>query len=166
MFALGIASLIGSKLGGFGTDRWGFSRTLVGGMILHSIFLLLISLFAHSAALILPLLMLWSLSAWSSGPTQQYHLITLAPGATSMMLSLNSSVLQLAMAAGAGIGGLIVERSSLAATSWIGAGAVAVAALIAAASFGFLSPAASRRKKAAMLAAGAGMKDLGWDDAD
>ncbi|MCZ8522556.1 MULTISPECIES: MFS transporter [Paenibacillus] len=134
LFAFGIASLLGSKLGGYGTDRWGVSRTLVGGMLLHTLALLALSFAAHSPAAMFPLLMLWAFSAWSSGPTQQYNLILLAPQASGIMLSLNSSVLQLAMAAGAGIGGIVVQQASLAAISWIGAAGVAVAALMAAAS--------------------------------
>ncbi|MNY68117.1 hypothetical protein D3C86_2058260 [compost metagenome] len=54
------------------------------------------------------------------------------------MLSLNSSVLQLAMASGAGIGGIIVGNAPLASISWIGAASVAAAAAIAAASLGVL----------------------------
>jgi DHA1 family putative efflux transporter-like MFS transporter len=137
LFAFGVASLIGSKLGGFSTDRWGIPRTLVGGMLLHSGVLFLIAAFSQSAAFMLPLLMLWAFSAWSSGPTQQYYLITLAPEASGIMLSLNSSVLQLAMAAGAGIGGVIVESVSLSAVGWLGAAGVAIAAAMAAGSFGF-----------------------------
>lgn len=136
LFAFGIASLIGSKFGGFSTDKWGVSRTLVGGMLLHAVALVLISLAAKSPAMMFPLLMLWSFSAWSSGPTQQYNLIMQAPEASGIMLSLNSSVLQLAMAAGAGIGGIVVEQVSLTSISWIGAAGVTVAAATAAASFG------------------------------
>ncbi|SDC14173.1 MFS transporter, DHA1 family, purine base/nucleoside efflux pump [Paenibacillus sp. UNCCL117] len=147
LFAFGVASLIGSKLGGFSTDRWGFSPTLVGGMLVHTVVLVLISLAAHSTALMFPLLMLWSFSAWSSGPTQQYHLLTLAPGASSIMLSLNSSVLQLAMAAGAGMGGVIVEHSSLSVTSWIGAAGVFAAVLIAASLLGYFRAGAAARAK-------------------
>lgn len=162
LFALGIASLLGSKLGGFGTDRWGYRRTLTGGLALHAVILVLISLLAHSPAFVVPLLMLWAFAAWSSGPTQQYHLITLAPEASSIMLSLNSSVLQLAMAAGAGVGGVIVGQSSLGAVSWIGAVSVAVAALVAAAAFGYFKPAsAAWRRKEAELAAKLGAQDLG-----
>ncbi|SFJ49975.1 MFS transporter, DHA1 family, purine base/nucleoside efflux pump [Paenibacillus sp. UNC496MF] len=138
LFAFGIASLIGSKLGGFGTDRWGYRRTLLAGMALHAAWLVVISFAAQSAALMFPLLMLWSFSAWSSGPTQQYHLISLAPEATSIMLSLNSSAVQLAMAAGAGIGGIVVEGASLTAVTWIGAAGVALAVLLSAAAFGYL----------------------------
>ncbi|MCM3268007.1 MFS transporter [Paenibacillus elgii] len=136
LFAFGIASLIGSKLGGYGTDKWGVSRTLIGGMLLHAVSLILLSLAAHSPAAVFPLLMLWAFSAWSSGPTQQYYLMTLAPEASGIMLSLNSSVLQLAMAAGAGIGGVVVQQASLTSISWIGAAGVVVAALTAAASLG------------------------------
>jgi len=135
LFAFGIASLIGSKLGGFSSDKWGIKRTLLGGMLLHAAVLLLLSVFSHSVALMFPLLMLWAFSAWSSGPTQQYYLLTLAPGASGIMLSLNSSMLQLAMAAGAGIGGAVVSGVSLSAVSWLGALAVAAAAVLAAASF-------------------------------
>jgi DHA1 family putative efflux transporter-like MFS transporter len=145
LLAFGIASLIGSKLGGFGTDRWGFKRTLVTGMLFHATWLIVISFAAHSPGLMFPLLMLWSFSAWSSGPTQQYHLISLAPEATSIMLSLNSSVIQLAMAAGAGIGGVVVEGASLTAITWIGAAGVAVAALMSAVAFGYFRVGAASR---------------------
>jgi MFS transporter, DHA1 family, putative efflux transporter len=152
LFAFGIASLIGSKLGGYGTDKWGIPRTLVGGMLLHSLALVLLSTFAHSAAFVFPLLMLWAFSAWSSGPTQQYYLITLSPEASGIMLSLNTSVLQLAMAAGAGLGGIIVESVSLSSVSWLGAVGVAVAAGTAAVSFG-LSRSRSRRLEKVIITA-------------
>ncbi|UUZ90026.1 MFS transporter [Paenibacillus sp. P25] len=136
LFAFGIASLIGSKLGGYSTDKYGVSRTLIGGMLLHAVTLVLLSLAAHSPAVVFPPLMLWAFSAWSSGPTQQYNLMTLAPEASGIMLSLNTSVLQFAMAAGAGIGGVVVQQASLSAISWIGAAGVAVAAGTAALSLG------------------------------
>ncbi|ULL18594.1 MFS transporter [Paenibacillus sp. H1-7] len=136
LFAFGIASLIGSKFGGYSTDKWGVPRTLIGGMLFHAISLILLSLVAPFPAIVFPVLMLWSFSAWSSGPTQQYHLLTLAPEASGIMLSLNSSVLQLAMAAGAGIGGVVVEHASLTSITWIGAAGVTVAAATAAASLG------------------------------
>ncbi|TXK81874.1 MFS transporter [Paenibacillus sp. N3.4] len=144
LFAFGIASLIGSKFGGYSTDRWGAGRTLIGGMLFHTLALILLSISAHSPAIVFPMLMLWSFSAWSSGPTQQYNLISLAPEASGIMLSLNSSVLQLAMAAGAGIGGVVVEKSSLTSITWIGAAGVAVAAATAIVSFG-LSHARTRK---------------------
>ncbi|QGQ99011.1 MFS transporter [Paenibacillus psychroresistens] len=134
LFAFGIASLFGSKLGGYSTDKWGFPRTLVSGMLLHAVALVLLSLSAQSPALVFPILMLWAFSAWTSGPTQQYHLMTLAPQATGIMLSLNTSAVQLAMAAGAGIGGIVVNQASLSSITWMGAVGVTVAAATALAS--------------------------------
>lgn len=136
LFTFGIASLIGSKLGGFGTDRWGVPRTLIGGMTLHAVALLLLAMTAPFPAAVFPLLMVWSFAAWSTGPTQQYNLLSLAPEASGIMLSLNSSVLQLGMAVGAGIGGVVVAHSSLASVTWIGAAAVAAAAATAVVSLG------------------------------
>ncbi|MDQ0060566.1 MFS transporter [Paenibacillus harenae] len=148
LFAFGIASLIGSKLGGFSTDKWGVPRTLVIGMLLHAVALVLISVAGQqSAAVIFPLLMLWSFAAWSSGPTQQYNLISLAPEASGIMLSLNTSMLQLAMAAGAGLGGVAVEQLSLPSITWIGAAGVTIAAATAVASFR-LSGSGVRKKAA------------------
>ncbi|MCS7463036.1 MFS transporter [Paenibacillus doosanensis] len=145
LFAFGIASLLGSKFGGYSTDRWGVSRTLISGMLVHAAALVLISVAGASPALMMPLLALWSFAAWSSGPTQQYNLIRQAPEASGIMLSLNSSVLQLAMAAGAGIGGVVVEQASLTSISWIGAAGVTIAAATAAASAG-MSRSQARRK--------------------
>ncbi|MFD2615595.1 MFS transporter [Paenibacillus gansuensis] len=136
LFAFGLASLIGSKLGGYGTDKWGVSRTLVGGMILHTLALVLLSLGAHSTVIVFPVLLLWAFSTWSTGPTQQYNLMKLSPNASGIVLSLNSSVIHLAFASGAGIGGIVVERISLASVSWLGASGVFVATVIAATTMG------------------------------
>lgn len=131
LLAFGIASLFGSKFGGYSSDRWGVYPTLFGGMLVQAIALVLIFLTGQSPVFMLPLLVIWSFSAWTSGPTQQFNLVQQAPEAAGVMLSLNSSALQLAMAAGAGIGGIVVEQVSLASISWIGAVGVTVAAAVA-----------------------------------
>ncbi|MED4583914.1 MFS transporter [Brevibacillus choshinensis] len=130
LLAFGIASLVGSKLGGYSTDRRGVYRTLMSGMALHIVTLFLLSLAVHSTVFVFPLLILWSFAAWSSGPTQQYHLVTMAPESSGIMLSLNSSVMQLSMAAGAGIGGIVVNGVSLDSVTWIGGFVVAIALTI------------------------------------
>ncbi|MCM3453939.1 MFS transporter [Heyndrickxia oleronia] len=121
LFAVGIASLIGSKFGGFGTDKWGIHRTLIGGLSLNVAALLLIMLFAQSPVILISVLVIWSCSTWSPGPPQQLHLIRLAPESSGIMLSLNNSTIQLAMAAGAGIGGAAVEQISLSSVTWVAA---------------------------------------------
>jgi len=127
LLIFGIASLVGSKFGGFSTDRWGVRFTLIGGMMLHITMLVLLSIVAHSYVGVLVILILWSFAAWSTGPTQQYHLATIEPESSSLLLGLNQSMMQLAMAAGAGIGGIFVERVSLTSITWLGALGVTIA---------------------------------------
>ncbi|MCM3702155.1 MFS transporter [Paenibacillus macerans] len=127
LFAFGLASLLGSQVGGYGTDKWGIPRTMIGSLLFHTGILFLLAAFPHSAILVLPLLMLWAFFAWSTGPVQQVFLIGMAPEASGIILSLNTSIVQLGTAAGAVIGGIIVERMSLAAVGWLGGVGVAIA---------------------------------------
>ncbi|MBB4825047.1 DHA1 family putative efflux transporter-like MFS transporter [Sporosarcina luteola] len=127
LLVFGIASLIGSKVGGYSTDKRGIIFTLISGMVLHTISLILLSIVGHSVIVVFAILILWSFAAWSSGPTQQFNLVSLVPESSGVMLSLNSSVMQLAMAVGAGFGGLIINRISLASITWFGAFGVIIA---------------------------------------
>jgi DHA1 family putative efflux transporter-like MFS transporter len=127
LFALGIAILIGSKLGGFLADRIGTARTLVGSMVIQALALALLSIVVRTTIIAVPLLMLWAIAAWTFGMTQNYNLHSLAPEASGIMLSMNTSFVQLGFAAGAAIGGIAVGGSSILAICWIGAAAVSVA---------------------------------------
>ncbi|MDU0154951.1 MFS transporter [Bacillus cabrialesii] len=127
LLIFGIASLVGSKFGGYSTDKWGVPFTLVGGMTLHIVTLILLSFVTHSYIGVLVILILWSFAAWSTGPTQQFHLATIEPEMSGVLLSMNQSMMQLAMAVGAGIGGVFVENVSLASITWIGALGVMIA---------------------------------------
>jgi len=127
LLIFGIASLVGSKFGGYSTDRWGVPFTLIGGMGIHIVMLILLSLVTHSLIGVLVVLILWSFAAWSTGPTQQYHLATIEPELSGVLLGLNQSMMQLAMAVGAGVGGIFVENVSLTSITWIGALGVLIA---------------------------------------
>ncbi|OXM85675.1 MFS transporter [Paenibacillus rigui] len=132
LLAFGVASLIGSKFGGYSTDRWGVSFTLIGGMLLHIVAFLLLSAavaLTSSWVIVAAVLVLWSFAAWSSGPTQQYNLIRIEPNYSGVMLGLNQSTMQLSMAAGAGIGGVAVDRISLSSISWFGTTWVTIAVM-------------------------------------
>lgn len=127
LLIFGIASLIGSKFGGYSTDRWGVTFTLVGGMALHILMLILLSLVTNTFIGVMVILVLWSFSAWTSGPTQQFHLAAIEPDSSSVLLGLNQSMMQLAIAAGAGVGGIAVKQGSLASVTWVGAIGVMIA---------------------------------------
>jgi DHA1 family putative efflux transporter-like MFS transporter len=131
LFIFGFASMIGAKIGGSATDKWGVRKTLLSGLIFHAISLALLALSAHSIVAVLLVLVLWSLSLWSSGPTQQVNLVSQAPEASSIMISLYSSTQQLSMAIGAGLGGIVLKNMPISSVVWFGALGVAIAAVLA-----------------------------------
>jgi DHA1 family putative efflux transporter-like MFS transporter len=135
LFALGIASLTGSKIGGLLADRVGITPTLLSSMLLQAASLLLLSTSSGSIAAILPLLVLWVIGAWTFGPTQSFNIVSLAPEGAAIMLSLNSSFVQFGFAAGAGLGGIAVGGSSIMAITWIGAALAILAAFVSLLSF-------------------------------
>jgi len=105
-------------------------------MIVQAISLVLLSISTGSNFVAIPLLALWTIAAWTFGPTQNYNLLSLAPEASGIMLSLNSTFVQLGFAIGAGIGGVAVGESSILSICWIGAAVAAAAVVMASVSFG------------------------------
>lgn len=127
LFGLGVASLVGAKLGGFLADHVGVARTLAGGMTAQALALVLISLFSGSPFLTILLLMVWSVGAWTCGPMLGLNLVSIAPEASGILLSLNGTFIMLGFAAGAAIGGIALGSLSILAITWIGAATVAFA---------------------------------------
>jgi DHA1 family putative efflux transporter-like MFS transporter len=130
LFAMGIASLIGSKFGGLLADRIGTFRTLIGSMIVQVLALVLLSVDSEWIVFTVMLLMLWEVACWTFGPTQNFNLVSLVPEASGIVLSLNSSFVQLGFAAGAGIGGIAVGSISVMAITWISAVSVVCATVL------------------------------------
>lgn len=135
LFVIGVASLIGSKLGGFSADRFGIARTLIIGMLIQLVALTLLSV-SSGLVLVISLLFVWSVAVWTFGATQNFNLLSLAPSASGIMLSLNSSFVQFGFAAGAGVGGIAAGGLPIIAVTWIGAASVALAVIIACFFFG------------------------------
>jgi MFS transporter, DHA1 family, putative efflux transporter len=103
LLALGIASLFGSKFGGFSADRWGIVTTLKRGLVLNIISMILLSFASSSLIAVFMILIIWSFAGWSSGATQQYNLATIHPESSDVLLGLNQSMMQLGFAVGAGL---------------------------------------------------------------
>lgn len=138
LFALGLASLVGSKLGGFLADRIGAARTLIGGILVQVISLTIVSLFSTSEMVVVLFLIIWATAAWTCGPMLNYNLVSKAPEASGILLSLNSTFVQLGFAVGAVVGGIVVEGASIMAISWTGMITVTIAACVGIFSFGFI----------------------------
>lgn len=137
LFMLGIASLIGSKLGGVIADRVGVEYALISNMLIQAGALGLLSLLigVSNELFLLLLLILWTASCWTFMPVQTLNLVILAPTVSGIILSLNGSFVQIGFAMGAGFGGLIVDSFSVGLVSWVGAGVILLTAVIAKWSF-------------------------------
>ncbi|WP_239711063.1 hypothetical protein [Paenibacillus sp. 19GGS1-52] len=127
---------MGSRLGGFLADRIGVIRTIFCSMVVQALALMLQSSISEWVIWTIMFLMLWEIAVWTFGPTQNFNLVSLAPEASSIVLSLNSSFVQLGFAAGAGIGGIAIGSFSILAIPWISTISVVIATVIAVFSLG------------------------------
>lgn len=142
LFAMGIASVIGSKTGGLLADRIGAFRILLGSMFTQVLAMILLSFGSSSVINTIILLILWVIACWTFGAVQNFNLVSLAPESSGIVLSLNSSFVQLGFGAGAGIGGIAVGGFSINAITWISAISVVFAAV-----FFFIARSFSHSKK-------------------
>ncbi len=141
LMALGVASVVGSKLGGILADRAGLAMSIIGGMAVQAAALAMVLPVSAWNVLSLTSLLIWAAAAWSCGPTLNFNLVRIAPQASRILLSLNSTAVQLGFAAGAGLGGLgVAATGTTSLILWLGAAAVAVATGLMALSFGMAEP--------------------------
>jgi DHA1 family putative efflux transporter-like MFS transporter len=136
MLAFGIAGAIGSRLGGSAVDKWGSVRIMVISMIAHVFTLALLPLTIHSFPVSITLLSLWVMSMFIMGPATQTYFIEKAPQSSNLIISLNTSVTQIGLAIGAGVGGMAVTwNESVLYNPWIASAALFLAFIAAIISF-------------------------------
>lgn len=110
---LGIASVIGSKAGATLADKIGVSKVLLSTLIVIVLSLIAMDFFSLSLNIFIILLTIWTVTIWMFGPTQSFNLSTLVPSHSSVLLSLNSSFVQIGFALGAFLGGICIKSFSI-----------------------------------------------------
>jgi MFS transporter, DHA1 family, inner membrane transport protein len=137
LLLFGLAATVGSVLGGYGADRWGYRATVVPVLVVQAFALLSFSLLPAAAAGSVLVIIgaagamaAWGVVGFALVPLQQYRLIGLAPDEQNGVLSLNSSAVFTGQGLGAGFGSLVLGYSSPAALGYVGA-VLAVVALVA-----------------------------------
>ncbi|WP_163881011.1 MFS transporter [Paenibacillus favisporus] len=139
LFVCGLFAVMGSRLGGYGADKWGIGKTLLVSLLLHAAALAVLPLAAATMVSALIILAVWFGAAWMTTPAQQYYLISLSPKTSGLALGLNSSMLQLGMAVGAGVGGWVANQTSLMQLGWVGAVSILLSIITALYSFSLKS---------------------------
>lgn len=105
----GAGGVIGTWWGGTAADRWGGRRTVLatGGVLTAVVAVspLLVPSWVGAVAFVL----VWGMAGWAFVPAQQHRLIGLDAGPVPLLLALHSSTIHLGVAAGALLGGMVVD---------------------------------------------------------
>ncbi len=135
LLVLGVFAFIGSRIGGYAVDKWGPVRTISISLIVHAAALFVLTVTATSTIGVLLTIMLWGMAAWTTTPANQYYLISLKPQSSEMVLSFNTALMNIGMTLGAGLGGVIIEYTSIQNLGWISGLVVFIALVVASFSF-------------------------------
>ncbi|MTW86940.1 MFS transporter [Virgibacillus dakarensis] len=130
-FVFGIAAVVGGGLGGWSADRWGSVKSTLVIIPAFAIVIFLIPISTFSFYLFLVVMVVWSMLSWAITPAQQNYLIKTAPESSDIQLSLNASALQLGIALGSAVGGVVIANHSIVNNAWVGGLFVLVAFLCA-----------------------------------
>lgn len=131
---VGLTGVLAVFAGGFVVDRYGSRPArllIVGG---HSVALLLLGI--HMAAIgsldaiFFVLLGCWSVFAWALGPAMQASLMEVAGKQAMLAMALGISGLYGGSAAGAAVGGILIDKVGAVALPFFGAFVVAIAFLL------------------------------------
>ena len=136
MLAIGLIGAIASRIGGSLVDHWGASRTLGTSLVIHLAALALLPVFTFSTPFVVGLIAIMFAVLFAAGPAVQSYIIQQAPESANFVLSLNTSVIHLGIAAGAGAGGYLVgETGTLQQHPWLAAAIITLGFVAAQISF-------------------------------
>jgi predicted MFS family arabinose efflux permease len=108
--AFGVGGLLGTWWSGSAADRWGTCRTMqLAAATLVAVGALVPAVASAPAAI--ALMIAWGAAAWGFVIAVQHRLVGLAVGPPPVVLALNSSAVQLGFAAGALLGGIVVDTA-------------------------------------------------------
>lgn len=119
LFLYGVGAVVGTRVSGRLTDRYGGARVLTAGYVVMASVLVTFGVLAagHLSAPVVAAVLAfgWGASSWCQTPPQQHRLITAAPDSASFVTSLNSSSIYI----GIGLGTLIGGLAGTAGTAWL-----------------------------------------------
>jgi len=107
-FIIGVASIGGNAFGGIMSDKLGSKRSILTVVSAFAIVLLLLPALTGYLVVFLLFAALWGGLSWALTPAMQNYLIQSAPETSDIQQSLNTSALQLGIAMGSFIGGLVL----------------------------------------------------------
>ena len=125
----GVAGVIGTSMGGFLSDKLTSKRWLTIATIIFITMMLLLNLFLSVTGVLLMIIFIWNIMQWSTNPAVQSGIIEHVEGDTSQVMSWNMSSLNAGIGIGGIVGGLVVSKIDVLATTYFTA-AIAFVAFI------------------------------------
>ena len=114
---------------GYTVDRFEAVRPIVCALITLAIVLITLPFTAMSFAGAAIAVAIWGIAGLALFAPQQYRILGLAPTIPTIIIALNSSMTYLGIAAGSGVGGIVLAHASVLALCFVGA-TFALAALL------------------------------------
>ncbi|MED1952694.1 MFS transporter [Brevibacillus centrosporus] len=142
MLVLGLIGVLGARLGGHAADKWGTRRIILFSIVVLAASFALLPLMVTSPIMGAALLGVAFGTLFFVSPSIQTYLIQLSPASADLLLSVHSSFIQLGLASGAAIGGLLIHTTATVAYNPWGAGLFLMIGL------GFILVAFSKQKQA------------------
>ncbi|MBF7024867.1 MFS transporter [Staphylococcus kloosii] len=125
----GIAGVMGTSMGGFLSDKLTSKYWLTIATTIFIAMMLLLNLVLPGTILLLLTIFIWNVMQWSTNPAVQSGVIEHVAGDTSQVMSWNMSSLNAGIGIGGIVGGLVVSKMSVHATTYVTA-IIAFVALI------------------------------------
>lgn len=145
MLVLGLIGVLGARLGGHAADKWGTRRIILFSIVVLAASFALLPLMVTSPIMGAALLGVAFGTLFFVSPSIQTYLIQLSPASADLLLSVHSSFIQLGLASGAAIGGLLIHTTATVAYNPWGAGLFLMIGL------GFILVAFSKQKQAQIV---------------
>ena len=126
-FVFGMAAVAGGGAGGLLSDRFGDKKSILLIIAVFAATLFTLPFTSYISYFFPVLLIIWGMLSWALSPAQQSYLIKTAPETAGIHQSFNQSALQLGIALGSALGGLVIEKFSVTANAWAGGIVVLIA---------------------------------------
>ena len=126
-FVFGAASVTGGGVGGWLADRWGVTMSMPFVVATFGLMMFLMPFATTVPFLFVVVVIAWGMSSWALSPVQQSYLIQTSPQSAGVQQSINTSALQLGIALGSAVGGIVTQVYPVVYNAWFGASIVLLA---------------------------------------
>lgn len=113
LVVLGIASFMGNLIGGYVSDRIGYSKSLLLGGGLQMATMIFLYVFQSVKWLSVFFAILWLMNAWFIGLQLNTGIAQVTKNKSSFMISINSSAIQLGGAIGSSLAAIVISLSGI-----------------------------------------------------